>query len=1828
MNTQQRWIWIFIFVGASAAVGQRRSSAPHTWNASIQHCKDGGKEVFNPLEQSQQETLIQGVNNTVEHYWTSLHASNESIEVFEWKGIGFYEKISQVPLPWKPGERPSGTSNNSCVAVEVTKLSVSFYLEDCSTMLFSHCRTVNAQILFTRYEDPFPDLPLAPLILNLTDVETSASCAQECVERTTCVTYTYLSATQACHLFDTRKVETDKNVTKTIARCATLVVPDNSKNMNGLSNNVGDVHNVSCIVDYTPTPSAVSCQPNGRWTEYPSCIAGDVRDCLSGQVSYEGICYQIPDSPMTWYTAHQVCQALGGHVLEVKDATKMTVVDKLLLGRENETFWIGASDEIKDTWFHWTREYNKISYTRWHSEAGDPSGHCVQLKRTWNGVDKGKFFFDATNCSQPTYSICEIGRQHVGDHCHDDSWCRGRSSCNASQCRCMYPYNETVGSSASAVCDRDWTLYNGYRFSEIPDSLPHDIAMAACKREGGALMAPISHMMDSALRQFYARRGYDKAMYYWSSLKKNNSKYEDQGIAEFDDILEDYLPWRNGRSSTPAFTSTGDCIVFEVSKAGPKLFKHSCTSNTPALCSKVNSSERATVQLGSSVSLEPMQTLWTSTSDWCGAECLSQARCTSYGFTTSDSTCWLFNDTTSTGEATTMDYWTRSACAPITSVLYGTVSAVAGTTAVSSEVTYNCNNFTAHVANISVTCQGNTLWTQLPMCQPNDQPCPENWMRRGSSCYLIVEETLSWSAAAEACENRNGYLVEINDDEERQFIVDILDFDRDLVVWTGGNDIGLQHWYRWRQHPFTDITVLDWFPGKDNISAEPTGYILNDGVRENQDCIELRKSYDDYYAGRHYYSDTDCEEKQAFVCETKVFNVGSPGCAAYPESPCKSIAECINDHCVCPNGTYRQTGQDGHNNAKCDLIQPVGGKGCKSRNDLCFNQSVCINDWCKCPSPLIQNGQNNSYVTTCESDIPGCSGDWRAYGNKCYKLFTSRVTDRNPDQECIQKGGLLASPVDQDFNDFLLLLGSRSNKWMSLHGREGELRWADGTVMGAASNYTNFRSGTGNNILVNETCVYLSIQGGWVKDKCYATSPSAYVCATPKLCHTLPQVSNSVNKTMSEFVPVGTVYEYQCDSGYVIDGVHTGRIICQPIMASSGTSIWDPPPSCVSLVDSVFGDAEEGYGLTATPAMNATDIQTCAETCYSNGEACVAFSFLGVLCQLYTAVSHLSTDFIPFPPGATVKKRIACPSVPVVSNAVVTTGTNRTVGSVLTYACTPLGRILPGSSLSITCRDNGQWEKFPICQDRFQTFLIDTEDWFSSTKRKAYYNIQSLQDCQMKCITEREFRCLSVHYDYGDCVLYMNRLNNQSRDGVAEHSTVSIYAELRESDLNEFHTVYNMAVTGMPTGHLTLKSMEECAQACLQAQYVCLAVVYDTASNSCRLYDTIQDTLVTYDSYVFKRHLGCDPPQVVSGMTSSDVIRKVSGRYSVGDQLRYTCTNLGEGFTDKQDGLVHCQQGGKWTRLPTCRNLCETGWYYWNGSCYMVYETPRTFKQAHAVCTDVDATLLNVNMAYELNFTDQIRQNKSMVDTRFWLGLYTDLGTWRWTAPYIGDMEALTMEVPVVQPESAIVVDVAANTLIRFSILTDTAAFVCKKALPELSCPDDWYYFNNTCYHIPTTAASSYGDAESSCSDQGYTLVTPHSAVDMDFIKYTVEMSGVAGYAYTGLMKPANEDWKYADGSIHDWTHATGVAGEILQEMCYLVGATDVRLASCTESRRFVCQAPLAMVGVATDYSNVPCVTDRFCEAAGLKCIGYSRGGLVTPPTCRHPDCPSSMRYE
>uniref|UniRef100_A0A8C7YLL6 C-type lectin domain-containing protein n=1 Tax=Oryzias sinensis TaxID=183150 RepID=A0A8C7YLL6_9TELE len=81
-------------------------------------------------------------------------------------------------------------------------------------------------------------------------------------------------------------------------------------------------------------------------------------------------------------------------------------------------------------------------------------------------------------------------------------------------------------------------------------------------------------------------------------------------------------------------------------------------------------------------------------------------------------------------------------------------------------------------------------------CVPGKTGCPEKWIRFGSSCYFLSEESKSWDEAREFCRARGAYLVVINTKEENQNIWIGLT-DRDLEgtwKWVDGSSLTLQFW--------------------------------------------------------------------------------------------------------------------------------------------------------------------------------------------------------------------------------------------------------------------------------------------------------------------------------------------------------------------------------------------------------------------------------------------------------------------------------------------------------------------------------------------------------------------------------------------------------------------------------------------------------------------------------------------------------------------------------------------------------------------------------------------------------------------------------------------------------------------------------------------------------------------------------------------------------------------------------------------------------------------------------------------------------------------------
>ncbi|ESO87384.1 hypothetical protein LOTGIDRAFT_127856, partial [Lottia gigantea] len=69
--------------------------------------------------------------------------------------------------------------------------------------------------------------------------------------------------------------------------------------------------------------------------------------------------------------------------------------------------------------------------------------------------------------------------------------------------------------------------------------------------------------------------------------------------------------------------------------------------------------------------------------------------------------------------------------------------------------------------------------------------CPDGWGQYSSSCYCYNSDLLTWKDAKANCENSYGFLVEIEDEDENEYLSKLLDFDYTNMAWTGGMDKGL-----------------------------------------------------------------------------------------------------------------------------------------------------------------------------------------------------------------------------------------------------------------------------------------------------------------------------------------------------------------------------------------------------------------------------------------------------------------------------------------------------------------------------------------------------------------------------------------------------------------------------------------------------------------------------------------------------------------------------------------------------------------------------------------------------------------------------------------------------------------------------------------------------------------------------------------------------------------------------------------------------------------------------------------------------------------------------
>ena len=129
--------------------------------------------------------------------------------------------------------------------------------------------------------------------------------------------------------------------------------------------------------------------------------------------------------------------------------------------------------------------------------------------------------------------------------------------------------------------------------------------------------------------------------------------------------------------------------------------------------------------------------------------------------------------------------------------------------------------------------------------------CDDGWKSFLGHCYFFSSEATTWDKAMEYCQNNNGSLLEIDSNEEVQFI--LASAGADNLLWVGAHDRVKEGQFIW-QSSKRPVQQHLWFKTEPNNSGD------------GEDCAEFYK-HDKYREGK--LNDNTCSKSSAFVCENK-----------------------------------------------------------------------------------------------------------------------------------------------------------------------------------------------------------------------------------------------------------------------------------------------------------------------------------------------------------------------------------------------------------------------------------------------------------------------------------------------------------------------------------------------------------------------------------------------------------------------------------------------------------------------------------------------------------------------------------------------------------------------------------------------------------------------------------------------------------------------------------------------------------------------------------------------------------------------------------------------
>ena len=351
---------------------------------------------------------------------------------------------------------------------------------------------------------------------------------------------------------------------------------------------------------------------------------------------------------------------------------------------------------------------------------------------------------------------------------------------------------------------------------------------------------------------------------------------------------------------------------------------------------------------------------------------------------------------------------------------------------------------------------------------------------RRSPGYFVINQTMTWIQARDACEEQGAVLASITSQGENNLARHHLGATG--TAWIGLNDFETANTWRWRSGvPASYTAWLSGFPwatppaGEDCVSL-----ILADGLWKHQGCTNGYPALCERRAYPHYYlintvqqyapARTACLNQGATLATINSYADWSRSIWAHPGV---TVWIGLNDAAV--EGTWRWDS----NEAITAYTRWNGGEPNNAGTGEDYVTQLTNGLWNDAGGP--NTGGTSTAASLCMiASQPDIASETK------YFLSSLTYTRDGAAVFCRQQGLQLASIVSAAEQANARIAANGNAAWLSLNDRvtEGTWRWLDGQL--GTSSYANWGAGEGTNGPI-ENCAAMAANGLWGDGQCSGT---------------------------------------------------------------------------------------------------------------------------------------------------------------------------------------------------------------------------------------------------------------------------------------------------------------------------------------------------------------------------------------------------------------------------------------------------------------------------------------------------------------------------------------------------------------------------------------------------------------------------------------------------------------------------------------------------------------------------------------------------------------------